>query len=114
MLPTTNRPPDFGEFLKMIRREPTSRPVLYEHYIEWPILLDVLGRDAVPQDDPPWGWVINLIRATPAEVGRRARAMAGKPGYALGAGNSLTAAMPRENIAALLRAARIGDEPEPD
>jgi hypothetical protein len=40
--------------------------------------------------------------------------MAGKPGYALGAGNSLTAAMPRENIAALLRAARIGDEPEPD
>jgi hypothetical protein len=63
MLPTTNRPPDFGEFLKMIRREPTSRPVLYEHYIEWPVLLDVLGRDAVPQDDPPWGWVINLVRA---------------------------------------------------
>jgi uroporphyrinogen decarboxylase len=63
MIPTTRRPPEFGEFRKMLRREPTARPVLYEHYIEWPILLDVLGRDAGPQDDPPWGWCVNLARA---------------------------------------------------
>lgn len=62
MIPTTNRPPDFGQFMKMIRCEPTDRPVLYEHYIEWPILRDIIGTEAVPDDDPAWGWVLNCAR----------------------------------------------------
>lgn len=51
--------PDFGQFLKVLRRERPDRPVLYEHYIEWPILREALGDDFLPQDDPPWGWCWN-------------------------------------------------------
>ena len=52
--------PDFTQFLKVLHREQPDRPVLHEHYIEWPILLEALGEERVPQDDPPWGWCINM------------------------------------------------------
>ncbi len=54
--------PDFSQFLAMLRREQPDRPVLYEHYIEWPILIAALGEDLLPQDDPPWGWCMNIAR----------------------------------------------------
>lgn len=44
----------------MLRGQAPGCPVLFEHYIEWPILLAALGGDAVPQDDPPWGWCLNI------------------------------------------------------
>ncbi|MFW5863965.1 MAG: uroporphyrinogen decarboxylase family protein [bacterium] len=37
MLPECKREPDFGELLKVLRREKPSRPVLYELYINNPI-----------------------------------------------------------------------------
>jgi len=59
--PTTRREPDFEQFLRVCRRETPDRPVLYEHYIEWPILQEALGDEFAPQDDPPWGWVANIM-----------------------------------------------------
>lgn len=63
LLPVTNRPPDFSQFLRVLRRQKPDRPVLFEHYIEWPLIFEALGDEAVPNDDPPWGWVINIARA---------------------------------------------------
>lgn len=55
--------PDYRQFLKMIRREQPDRPVLFEHGIEWPLMFEALGDDALDNDNPPWGWLINTGHA---------------------------------------------------
>lgn len=55
--------PDFELFLKTLRREPTPRPVLFEHYIDWSYIWSALGSRRVPNDDPPWGWIHNAVNA---------------------------------------------------
>ncbi len=55
--------PDYRQFLKVIRRERPDRPVLFEHGIEWPLMFEALGADALDNDNPPWGWLINTCQA---------------------------------------------------
>jgi uroporphyrinogen decarboxylase len=57
-----NFTPDYTQFVRMIHREQPDRPVLFEHYIEWDVIFAALGDEKVPQDEPSWGWVINMIR----------------------------------------------------
>jgi uroporphyrinogen decarboxylase len=55
--------PDVRRFIQCLRRLPTDRPVLYEHYVEWPHLHRQLGADAVDADAPAHGWVVNAMHA---------------------------------------------------
>ncbi len=55
--------PDYQQFIKVIRRERPDRPVLFEHGIEWPLMFEALGQDAIDNDNPPWGWLINTCQA---------------------------------------------------
>jgi uroporphyrinogen decarboxylase len=55
--------PDYNNFLKVLRREPVERPVLFEFYMDWEVVFEVLGNKKVDQDNPPYGWVKNQIQA---------------------------------------------------
>jgi hypothetical protein len=55
--------PDFNNFLKVLRREPVERPVLFEFYMDWEVVYDVLGDKKVDPDNPPYGWVQNAVQA---------------------------------------------------
>ena len=55
--------PDFAQFQKILRREVPDRPVLFETYIDWQHIFATLGDETVDQDNPPFGWVKNCIRA---------------------------------------------------
>ena len=48
--------PDRDRFIACIRRQPVDRPVLFEHYIEWPIIWRALGEDRV---EVTYEWIVN-------------------------------------------------------
>jgi len=73
------RNPDFNNFLKMLRREPADRPVLYEWYIDWGAIGRLLGPRMRDPDQPPFGWVRNAMDAY-VEFGHDAVSL-GVPGF---------------------------------
>ena len=55
--------PDFSQLQRVLNRVPAERPVLFEFYIDWDPIRQVLGSKMVDQDNPPLGWVKNYINA---------------------------------------------------
>ena len=72
--------PDFNNMLKVLRREPTEKPVLYEFYIDWGPIRQVLKDRMEDPDNPPFGWVKNCVNAY-VELGYDTFTM-GVPGFA--------------------------------
>lgn len=123
--------PDFSSFLKMLHRESTPKPVLFEFLIDDKITrkYSEISKDA-PQgsfeyaiycvEDAYDSWhediailgcidVDFLCQKTPKEIESRAYKLLEKTfnsgGYALGSGNSIPHYIPEENNLAILKSA---------
>jgi uroporphyrinogen decarboxylase len=75
---TIPRDPDFSQFLKVLRREPTDRPTLFEFYLNGPLYERLAGRPAPIDPGAVGGHAHAAGATTAAAAGRRNGAGAGR------------------------------------